>query len=72
MPIIRPRELLKFRINIPHTTYYISGIFAYVILKDGIETDHAVLRQEMSDMISTRIGKFAKPEAIVVKFTLLI
>jgi acyl-coenzyme A synthetase/AMP-(fatty) acid ligase len=37
-----------------------------VILKDGVETDHSVLRKEMSDMISARIGKFAKPEAIVV------
>ena len=44
----------------------ISGIFAYVILKDGVDTDHSVLRQEMSEMISQRIGKFAKPEAIVV------
>ena len=31
-----------------------------------MDIDHDVLKKEMSDMISTRIGKFAKPEAIVV------
>lgn len=45
-----------------------AGIFAYVIMKESVATDHEQLRKEMSDMVSARIGKFAKPEAIVVGF----
>jgi len=37
-----------------------------VILKEGVTTDEEVLKKEMSEMVASRIGKFARPEAIVV------
>jgi len=43
-----------------------EGIFAYVILKENVDTDHNTLRQEMSNMVAARIGKFAKPESIIL------
>ena len=52
----------------PFLSSLYSGIFAYVILKENVDTDHNTLRQEMSNMVAARIGKFAKPESIIVSF----
>jgi len=41
-------------------------IFAFVILKDGVTEDPAKLIADMNGMVSETIGKFAKPENIIL------
>lgn len=41
-------------------------LFAYVILNEGVTENNFKLRSELSEMVCERIGKFARPEGIVL------
>ena len=42
------------------------GVYAYVILKDGVDTDNGHLKEELKRMVKKAIGSHAVPEMIQV------
>ena len=45
------------------------GIYAYVILKDGVDDDEQVIEEDLKKLIKTQIGSFAVPQQILVSIS---
>ena len=44
----------------------LAGVYAYVILKDGVTVDEEILKEELRKMVKKAIGSHAVPEMIQV------
>jgi len=51
-------------IGVPHEIKG-QGLVAFVIIRTGAEGDEATWRKELTGMVDSKIGKFARPEKIV-------
>ncbi|GHB91457.1 acetate--CoA ligase [Cerasicoccus arenae] len=51
-------------IGVPHEIKG-QGLVAFVIIRTGVEGEEAVWRKELTAMVDSKIGKFARPEKIV-------
>ena len=51
------------------TLLHHTGIYAYVILKDGVTDDEDSIKQDLKKLIKTQIGSFAVPNEILVTQT---
>lgn len=51
-------------IGVPHEIKG-QGLVAFVIIRTGAEGDEAVMRKELTSMVDSKIGKFARPEKII-------
>ena len=47
--------------------FIISGIYAYVILKDGITDNEDDIKKDLVQLVKSQIGSFATPQFILVR-----
>ena len=46
---------------------YYSGIYAYVILKDGVTDNEDDIKKDLVQLVKSQIGSFATPQFILVR-----
>lgn len=44
----------------------LSGVYAFVVIKKGVDVQEADLSQQLNDMVSKKIAKYACPDCIQV------
>lgn len=44
----------------------VSGVYAFVVLKQGIDAQEGDVSQQLKDIVSKRIAKYASPDCIQV------
>ena len=47
--------------------FIISGIYAYVILKDGVTDNEDDIKKDLVQLVKSQIGSFATPQFILVR-----
>lgn len=47
--------------------FIISGIYAYVILKDGVTDNEDDIKKDLVQLVKSQIGSFAIPQFILVR-----
>jgi acetyl-CoA synthetase len=60
-----PRVAETAVVGYPHDIFG-EGIFAYVILKDGVTDDEEIIKKDLIQLIKTQIGSFAIPQHILI------
>ena len=53
-------------------TIILLGIYAYVILMDGVSDDEETIKEDLRKLVKQQIGSFAVPHEILVSYIVLI
>ena len=56
-------------IGVPHDIKG-QGLVAFVVTREGTDYDEATLKNELVSMVDEKIGKFARPEKVVISYDL--
>ena len=46
--------------------YSLAGVFAFVILKDGVTDSEEAIKEDLKKLIKIQIGSFAVPQGFLV------